>query len=276
MSATDTAAARTNSSPLRIALGGLGLAGLGALGALVALEDIAAPYEAGMMRTGEALAPPLAPHAFGTDLLGRDIWSETVHGLAVTMADAVGALPIALAAGTFAGFLAAHMLRYSGPLLRAAANALIAVPALFLAVLFAALLGHQNAVVAAGLAVAPAAFARSYDRAHSLLASPHADFARATGLDRWSLFRRDLIFELRESIVAVAARALAAVVILLSTLSFFGFGAAPPARDLGLMIAAARGALPEAWWTAGFPLLALALFILAARLAAGLSEGERA
>jgi peptide/nickel transport system permease protein len=68
---------------------------------------------------------------------------------------------------------------------------------------------------------------------------------------------------------------LAAVAIILSTVSFLGFGATPPHRDLGLMIAAARDTYFEAWWTATFPAAALALLILCARLAAALEEGER-
>ena len=71
------------------------------------------------------------------------------------------------------------------------------------------------------------------------------------------------------------ARALAAVTIILSTVSFLGFGAEPPHRDLGLMIAAARAYYLHAWWTAAFPALGLMAVVLFARLAAGLDEGER-
>jgi len=73
-----------------------------------------------------------------------------------------------------------------------------------------------------------------------------------------------------------AARALAAVTIVLSTVSFLGFGAVPPHRDLGLMIAASKLYFLHAWWTAAFPAAALMILILFARLAAGLDEGERA
>jgi peptide/nickel transport system permease protein len=90
------------------------------------------------------------------------------------------------------------------------------------------------------------------------------------------LLRRDLTYEFRDSFLSIAARALAAVTIVLSTVSFLGYGATPPHRDLGLMIAAARDVYFDAWWTAAVPAAALAFFILCARLAAGLDEGERA
>jgi peptide/nickel transport system permease protein len=90
-----------------------------------------------------------------------------------------------------------------------------------------------------------------------------------------TLLRRDLAYEFREMLGSVAARALAAVTIILSTASFLGFGAEPPARDLGLMIAAGKATYLVAWWTAAFPALALLILVLCARLAAGLEEGER-
>jgi peptide/nickel transport system permease protein len=71
-------------------------------------------------------------------------------------------------------------------------------------------------------------------------------------------------------------RALASVTTILATMSFLGFGAIPPARDLGLMIAAAKANYLSAWWAAAFPALALVALILCARLAAGLDEGEQA
>ena len=112
--------------------------------------------------------------------------------------------------------------------------------------------------IAAGLAAAPLAFVRTFDRARLLAASRHAEFARATGIQGGTLMRRDLAYEFRDTFLTIAARALAAVTIMLSTVSFLGFGAVPPHRDLGLMIAAARATYLDAWWTAAFPALALA------------------
>jgi peptide/nickel transport system permease protein len=96
-----------------------------------------------------------------------------------------------------------------------------------------------------------------------------------TGIPPATLFRRDLLYEFRDRIFSIAAGSFAAVTITLSTASFLGFGIAPPARGLGLMIAAARQDYLTAWWTALFPALTLILLVLFSRLAAGLEEGER-
>jgi peptide/nickel transport system permease protein len=149
------------------------------------------------------------------------------------------------------------------------------VPGLLLAVLFVGLSTKDLAAIAAGLGATPIAFVRAYDRTQRDDFSAHARYARATGISRASLLRRDLTYEFRNNFLQSAARAIAAVTIMLSTASFLGFGATPPHRDLGLMIAAARPNYLSAWWTAAFPALALILLILFARLAASLEEGER-
>ena len=81
---------------------------------------------------------------------------------------------------------------------------------------------------------------RAFDRARSRNFSTHSAYARATGISASALLRRDLVYEFRDTFLSTVARALAAVAIILSTMSFLGFGAIPPHRDLGLMIAAVQ------------------------------------
>ncbi len=260
---------------LRAAIRTAGFVGLAAIAVLVGMSDVIAPYAADAQHIGAALAPPSALHPFGTDVLGRDLLSETLHGLAVSVDYAALAMVVTLLAGGFAGFVSARLPWGSGVLLRWIAGILGAVPALLLAILFIGITTRELAPLAAGLAAAPLAFSRAYDRARALARSRHAEYARATGILSSTLLRRDLIYEFRATFLASAARALAAVAITLATVSFLGFGAVPPHRDLGLMIAAARANYLGAWWTAACPALALLLLILFARLAAALGEGER-
>ena len=273
MSAT---ASTSQTAPfLRAALRLIGWSGLGLIALAVALSDFLAHFPAGAGGVGPMLAAPSALHAFGTDLLGRDVLSETLHGLGVTVIRAfLGAL-VAIAMGGLFGAVAARLPRAMGLTLRGAMGVLAAIPALLLAILIIGLSARLYAPLAAGLAAAPLAFVRAYDRVEALGRSTHAEFARATGIAASTLLRRDLTYEFRDTLATVAARALAAVTIILSTVSFLGFGATPPERDLGLMIAAARANYLHAWWTAAFPALALVVLILCARLAADLDEGER-
>jgi peptide/nickel transport system permease protein len=260
---------------LRTVIRSAGIVGLGLIGVAVGLSDVLARAPANATDIAPVLLQPSALYPFGTDILGRDMASETLHALAVTAtASAFGAV-VAIVGGGLPGFLAARLPWGLAPFLRWIAGSLGAVPALLLAILFIGITERSLAPLAAGLAAAPLAFARAYDRARVIDRSRYAEFARATGISRMSLLRRDLAYEVRDTLLADAARALAAVAIILSTASFLGFGAVPPHRDLGLMIGAARDTYFDAWWTAAFPALVLAFLIFCARLAAALEEVER-
>lgn len=265
-----------NSMPaLRRILAAAGWSGLGLIAVAVVLGDFLARTPLGAQHVGPSLAPPSEQFPFGTDLIGRDMFSETLYGLSTTVAQAGEAAILAILAGGLLGFVTAHLPRPAGAILRWAIGSFAAIPALLLALLIIGLTSRGFAGLAAGLAAAPLAFVRAFDRGRTASLSGHAEYARATGISASALLNRDLAYEFRDTFLSTAARALAAVAIILSTVSFLGFGAVPPHRDLGLMIAAAKAGYMQAWWTAAFPALALMLLILLARLAAGLDEGER-
>jgi peptide/nickel transport system permease protein len=260
---------------LRAILQAIGWGGLLIVAIVAALSDFLARAPANTQGIGASLEAPSLALPFGTDDLGRDILGEVVHALSITVQHALVAAVITIALGSFAGYGAARTPKPLGIVLRWAVGLFASVPGLLLAILLVGLSTKDFAAIAAGLGAAPIAFARAYDRTHRKDFSAHAKYARATGISPASLLRRDLTFEFRNNFLQSAARAIAAVTIMLSTASFLGFGATPPHRDLGLMIAAARPNYLSAWWTAAFPALALTLLILFARLAAGLEEGER-
>jgi peptide/nickel transport system permease protein len=263
-------------TPLHAALVITGWIGLGLIAVAVSLAEFIASAPPSATNIGPLLAPPSSDFHFGTDILGRDMLSETLHGLSATVRSALPAMVVALIAGTLFGFVAARLPRGLALTVRSIVGILASLPALLLAILAIGLSTRDWATVAAGLSAAPFTFTRAFDRARLQERSSHAEYARATGISSATLLRRDLVYEFTDTILSSAARALAAVTIILSTVSFLGFGAVPPHRDLGLMIAAAKPYFLHAWWVAAFPALALTTLILFARLAAGLDEGERA
>lgn len=254
----------------------IGWVGLGLIAVAVSLSDFLATAPADATAVGPLLAAPSEIFRFGTDILGRDMFSETLHGLADTIRGALPGALTTLFAGALFGFVAARMPRPFALGLRGFMGIMAAIPALLLAILMIGLTARGWAGIAAGLSAAPIAFVRAFERAQRQERAPHSAYARATGISAGTLMRRDLVYEFTDTFLSSAARALAAVTIVLSTVSFLGFGAVPPHRDLGLMIAASKPYLLHAWWTAAFPAAALVVVILFARLAAGLDEGERA
>jgi ABC-type dipeptide/oligopeptide/nickel transport system permease subunit len=261
---------------LRKTLIAIGWSGLGMVAVAVVLSDFLARAPAGAPHIGAILSAPSPQFLFGTDQLGRDILSEMLHALSVTAVRALPAAFLAIAAGSVFGFVAARMPAPIRLPTRWAMGVFAAIPALLLAILLIGVTDRDYATAAAGLAAAPLAFVRVFDRARVSANSAHAAYARATGIAPSVLLRRDLAYEVRDTLLESAARAFAAVTIILSTVSFLGFGAVPPHRDLGLMVAAAKPVYVQAWWTAAFPALALLMLVFLARLAAGLDEGERA
>lgn len=249
----------------------LGWLGLALLLLAMFLSDFLAHAPAGTV-TGHSLQPPSPEHLFGTDKAGHDVLSETLHALAQTGRLAFAAAFIAIMLGGVSGVVAARLPRGLAVFLRRGFGVLAAVPGLLLCILLAGLLGPGLLALAAGLAAAPKGFVHCFD--HTGLEAAHSEFARSTGIPGTTLLRRDLVYEFRFFLGEVVARALAAVVIIFSTATFLGFGT--PIRDLGFLIAASKPVLFTAWWAAGFPALALVLFVLFARLAAGLEGGERA
>jgi peptide/nickel transport system permease protein len=276
MTVTALTPARSFAPSLHGVLRLAGWIGLGLIAVAVSLSDFLATAPADATAIGPLLAPPSEAFRFGTDILGRDMLSETLHGLAATIRSALPATLTALFAGALFGFISAHLPRPLALFLRGLMGILAAVPALLLAILMIGLTARGLAGIAAGLAVAPFAFVRAFERAKRQERAPHSDYARATGISPSTLLRRDLVYEFTDTFLSSAARGLAAATIVLSTVSFLGFGAVPPHRDLGLMIAASKLYFLHAWWTAAFPAAALIVVILFARLAAGLDEGERA
>jgi peptide/nickel transport system permease protein len=257
----------------------IGLGGLSALAVVIGLADAIARAPAGATGVATPMLAPSPELIFGSDALGRDLLSETLHGLATSAGQAALAALVAIAVGGLGGFLAARLPWRTGEALRWLAGVASCVPALALLLLFIGIAGRSYAAIATGLAIAPQAFARSFDRGLVLASSRHAEFARATGIASATLIRRDLVYEIRNSFLAIAGRALASAAILLSTVGFFGFGAVPPHRDLGSMVGtaftAARAANDyHAWWTVLFPALALILLIFFARLAASTEDGS--
>jgi peptide/nickel transport system permease protein len=239
------------------------------------MSDLLAQAPVNTQGVGALLQPPSTSFLFGTDDLGRDIAAEVLHALAITLGRGLLAAAVTIVMGGLFGFVAARSPLFTGRAIRWTMGILASIPALLLAILMVGMGSREIAAFAAGLAASPLAFTRVFDRARRSTFSAHAAYAKATGVSSTTLLRRDLTYEFRDNFLSTAARSLAAVTIILSTASFLGFGAVPPHRDFGLMIAAARSTYLTAWWTAAFPALALLLLILFARLAAGLDEGER-
>ena len=211
-----------------------------------------------------SMAGPSLQHLFGTDLYGRDLWTRMLYGSPLTIKATLLALGIALVAGLSLGIVSGFFGGYTDAFLMRVVDVLLAIPGLLLALSIVTALGYGTipVAVAVGVGIIPG-FART-TRAEVLRVKtlPYVEAARAGGAS-WSRILVRHILPNSWGPVAVLAVLDAGVAILaIASLSFLGFGAAPPAAEWGTLIADGRNYLVTAWWLSLLPGLFVALLVL--------------
>ena len=256
----------------------LAVAGLAVIIALVLVAifaDLIAPYSPviGDLK-GARLLPPSATHWFGTDDLGRDIFSRIVYGsrltLFVVVLVAVIAAPIGLLVGTAAGYAGGWI----DAVLMRITDIFLAFPKLILALAFVAALGPgiENAVIAIAITSWPP-YAR-IARAETLTVR-NSDYIAAVQLMGASPFRivlRHIMPLCLSSLIVRVTLDMAGIILTAAGLGFLGLGAQPPLPEWGAMIASGRRFILDQWWVAGMPGLAILVVSLGFNL---LGDGLR-
>lgn len=220
------------------------------------------------------LAPPSAAHWFGTDELGRDIYSRTLYGSRVTLTIvglvSVLVAPIGLAVGTLAGYLGGWV----DIVLMRVTDVFLAFPRLVLALAFAAALGPgiENAVIAISLTAWPP-YAR-IARAETITIAK-SDFIQAVvlqGASTWRILLRHIVPLCLSSVIVRLTLDMAGIILTAAGLGFLGLGAQPPTAEWGAMVSAGRDVILDQWWVSTIPGIAIFLVSLGFNL---LGDGLR-
>ena len=220
------------------------------------------------------LLPPSAQHWFGTDDLGRDIYSRVVYGsrwtLYVVVLVAIIAAPIGLAVGTVAGYAGGWI----DAVLMRVTDIFLAFPKLILALAFVAALGPgiENAVLAIAITSWPP-YAR-IARAETLTVR-NSDYIKAVQLMGASPFRivlRHIMPLCISSLIVRVTLDMAGIILTAAGLGFLGLGAQPPLPEWGAMIASGRRFILDQWWVAAAPGFAILIVSLGFNL---LGDGLR-
>jgi peptide/nickel transport system permease protein len=235
----------------------------------LALACAAAPLLARESPTAMALdapyAPPAAAHPFGTDALGRDVWSRVLWGGRLDLLLSIAAVLVATAGGVLLGVATGYGGGALDEIVMRAVDVFLAIPELLLALALMAFVGPSLPSVVGILA-----FSRlpRYTRMirGSVLALREREFivaSAALGATRGRLLRRHVLPNLGGTIAVYSTLDLGGVIGALAGLSFIGAGVQPPVPEWGVMLADARQNLVLAPWTAVFPGLAITLTIIA-------------
>ncbi len=214
------------------------------------------------------LHAPSWSHPFGTDELGRDVFSRVLVAARVSLQVGVVSVGIALALGVAIGLAAGYYRGWADNVLMRCMDVLFAFPVLLLAVAIVAVLGPGlgTAMVAIGVVYTPI-FAR-VTRA-SVLSVREQVYVRAAlsvGASDLRIMRKHVLPNIAAPLIVQTSLSLAFAILSEAALSFLGLGVQPPAPSWGRMLYDGRGFVTDAWWLGVFPGAAIFLTVLAFNL----------
>lgn len=212
----------------------------------------------------DTLLPPSLDHLFGTDQLGRDLFSRVVHSARASVLVALGATVSSSVVGAAIGLLSGFAGGWIDAVLMRAVDVLLAFPALLLALAVVGILGSSPVNVAIAVAIAVLAPFCRVARAQVLhvRAQPYIDAAAIGGVSPAAILLRHVVPNAAGPVVLVALMSTGVAMLASSSLSFLGFGPTPPATDWGSLASAGRDYVGSAWWLTTFPGLAVVITVL--------------
>jgi peptide/nickel transport system permease protein len=223
---------------------------------------------------GAIRKPPSAEHWFGTDEIGRDVFSRVIWGTQASMLAGVVSVSISLLLGVPIGLAAGFLGGWVDAAISRLIDAFLACPFLILAIALAAFLGPSltNAMIAIGVSATPIVARLTRGAVIHVKVEDYMEAARALGASPLRQVLRHVLPNIAAPLIVQATLAIAAAVIAEASLSFLGLGQQPPAPSWGSMLNTAKNYVDHAPWMAIWPGLSIFLLVLAFNL---LGDGLR-
>jgi peptide/nickel transport system permease protein len=232
----------------------------GALAPLLAADP-------GRMDVAARLTPPSRAHWFGTDDVGRDVWSRVVYGARLSLLVGAAVVGVALVAGVLCGLLAGFYRRLDNAVMRVM-DGLMAFPAIVLAIALVAALGPSvlNVIVAIGVVYTPRVARIVRGSVLVIRETAYVEAARALGASDAALLARHVLPNCLSPVIVQASFVFAAAVLTEAALSFLGVGVPPYVPSWGNILAEGRLYIQQAPWLVLYPGGAIMLTILGLNL----------
>jgi peptide/nickel transport system permease protein len=224
-----------------------------------------APQDPAHIDLPARLQAPSAAHWFGTDELGRDIFSRVIYGARISMmvgsSVVAGSLFLGLVFGSIAGYYGGYADRFFNVVVM---NAFMAFPGILLAIAFVAFLGPGIFNLILALCIGGWVGYARLVRAQVLAVKEreYVEAARALGASDWRIVTRHILPNIIQPVIVQAAIGMAGAVLAEATMSFLGLGVPPPTASWGSMLNNGRAHLFDAPHLVLFPALAVMLAVL--------------
>jgi peptide/nickel transport system permease protein len=246
---------------------------LGAASALLILllvftaifADVLAPYDPLLARPEIRLAPPSWQHPFGTDDIGRDVFSRIIYGARISLWVGLLAVGIGTLSGTIIGLICGYWEGRLDLMLQRFMDALMTIPGLILALAIVSVLtpNTTNAMLAIAIVIIPGNSRIVRGTVLSAKQNPYVEAARALGGSHLRIIATHILPNVTAPILIIASIWLGNAIFIEASLSFLGLGTQPPTPSWGLMLSSTgRAYMEQAPWLAIFPGLAISLAVL--------------
>jgi peptide/nickel transport system permease protein len=223
-----------------------------------------APYSITERTSGSARQPPSLDHLFGTDAIGRDVFSRVVYGARVSLRIGILATAISLIIGVLLGAVAGFAGGTTGTLIMRLTDVFLAIPYIVLAVAIATVLGRsENSIIIIIGVIGWTSICRIVRASFlSLKRLEYVEAATALGFSRLRIMFRHILPNALQPIIIYGTIAIGSVILTEAALSFVGVGPQDPTPAWGKMVSDAKSSLTNAPHMLFFPAGAIFLTVL--------------
>jgi peptide/nickel transport system permease protein len=237
---------------------------------LAIISPLITPHDFKAINPSLMLLPPSSEYWFGTDHLGRDVFTRTILGGRVAILVTFFGSLIALTWGGLLGIFCGLVGGKIDDIVMRIVDAFLAIPWILAMLLIVSILGTSITVLipALGLFYGKGIVRVARAATHDVIAKDFIVSARARGHSNFSIIWNEILPNVRDAILVEGAMRWSWMLLGFSSLSFLGFGVSPPTPDWGLMISNARGLMSFAHWAVLAPITCLSSLIIGINLSA--------
>ncbi|MBW1638340.1 MULTISPECIES: ABC transporter permease [Microbacterium] len=243
----------------------------------IAAPSLLATHDPYLSVPKERLLPPSAEHLFGTDNLGRDLYSRVVHGAALSIVSAALAVAVGVVVGGLVGLASGFLGGVVDFAVMRVVDVLVAIPGILLALIVVATLGFGPVSIGLGVGLGAAGSFARVMRAQVLRVrnEEYVEAARTLGARLPAVVFQHVLPNAARPVIAVAALELGTAILGVSALTFLGFGAPPPAPEWGALSSTGRDFIATQPWLSIIPGLVILAVVLAVNRIARAIGDER-